>query len=100
MYRNLALAYAEAHADMASPTRPGCHTTSSDDSATFNFGRQGGVTNGAAWYSLKGGKSISQVLNSSNYLCVLGSTDLFLLKNVVTVFFLKNYYLSFVGNFV
>ncbi|KAI8420439.1 hypothetical protein MSG28_008929 [Choristoneura fumiferana] len=54
-FRNLALAYAEAHADMASPSRPGCHTTSSDESSTFNFGKQGGVTNGAAWYSLKGG---------------------------------------------
>lgn len=54
-FRELAMTYASAHADMASATRRGCHTTSSDDSATYNFGKQGGVTNGAAWYSLKGG---------------------------------------------
>lgn len=48
--------YASAHADMASVNRRGCHTTSSDNSATYNFGKQGGVTNGAAWYSLKGGR--------------------------------------------
>ncbi|KAG6446457.1 carboxypeptidase E [Manduca sexta] len=54
-FRELAMAYASAHADMASATRKGCHTTSSDDSVAFNFGKQGGVTNGAAWYSLKGG---------------------------------------------
>lgn len=50
------MTYAEAHADMASRTRAGCHVTSSDQSSTYNFGKQGGVTNGAAWYSLKGGK--------------------------------------------
>lgn len=50
------MTYADAHADMASATRRGCHTTSAEDSDTFNFGKQGGVTNGAAWYSLKGGK--------------------------------------------
>ncbi|XP_061710240.1 carboxypeptidase E-like [Cydia pomonella] len=54
-FRELALTYAMNHADMASPRRPGCHATSADDSATYNFGKQGGVTNGAAWYSLKGG---------------------------------------------
>ncbi|CAH0699986.1 unnamed protein product [Spodoptera exigua] len=54
-FRELAMTYASAHADMASANRRGCHTTSSDDSATYNFGKQGGVTNGAAWYSLKGG---------------------------------------------
>lgn len=53
-FRELAMTYALAHADMASPTRRGCHTTSSDD-VSYNFGKQGGVTNGAAWYSLKGG---------------------------------------------
>lgn len=54
-FRELALAYASAHADMSSRTRVGCHTTNAADSATYNFGKQGGVTNGAAWYSLKGG---------------------------------------------
>lgn len=55
--RELAMAYASAHADMASATRRGCHTTNSEESASYNFGKQGGVTNGAAWYSLKGGKT-------------------------------------------
>ncbi|KAL4706500.1 hypothetical protein ACJJTC_015698 [Scirpophaga incertulas] len=54
-FRELAMTYASAHADMASVARRGCHTTNSDESATYNFGKQGGVTNGAAWYSLKGG---------------------------------------------
>ncbi|XP_049866159.1 carboxypeptidase E-like [Pectinophora gossypiella] len=54
-FRELALAYATNHADMASPTRQGCHVTSADESSVYNFGKQGGVTNGAAWYSLKGG---------------------------------------------
>ncbi|KAL0892130.1 hypothetical protein ABMA27_015331 [Loxostege sticticalis] len=54
-FRDLATAYASAHADMASATRRGCRTTGADDSGSYNFGKQGGVTNGAAWYSLKGG---------------------------------------------
>lgn len=36
---------------MASPDRGGC----SDDMDTNNFGKQGGVTNGAKWYNLQGG---------------------------------------------
>lgn len=48
------MAYASAHADMASSSRGGCRI-SGDDSSSYNFGKQGGVTNGAAWYSLKGG---------------------------------------------
>ncbi|KAG7299519.1 hypothetical protein JYU34_016482 [Plutella xylostella] len=54
-FRDLAMTYASCHADMASKSRRGCHVTSSDESSTYNFGKQGGVTNGAAWYSLKGG---------------------------------------------
>lgn len=57
------MTYAENHADMASSHRRGCHITSADDSETYNFGKQGGVTNGAAWYSLKGGK-----LDKHNYI--------------------------------
>ncbi|XP_041976739.1 carboxypeptidase E-like [Aricia agestis] len=51
-FRELAMAYASAHADMASATRPGCRQAGE---AAYNFGKQGGVTNGAQWYSLKGG---------------------------------------------
>lgn len=35
---------------MASATRKGCGYDG------YNFGRQGGITNGAAWYSVQGGK--------------------------------------------
>ncbi|CAG9560514.1 unnamed protein product [Danaus chrysippus] len=52
-FRELAMTYAEAHADMASANRPGCRF--GDESNAYNFGKQGGVTNGAAWYSLRGG---------------------------------------------
>lgn len=44
-----------AHEDMASTKRKGCYITDEADSDSYNFGKQGGVTNGAAWYSLKGG---------------------------------------------
>ncbi|CAH4018089.1 carboxypeptidase E-like [Pieris brassicae] len=54
-FRDLAMTYAESHADMADPQRQGCRVSNSDDSTSYNFGKQGGVTNGAAWYSLKGG---------------------------------------------
>lgn len=53
--RELAATYANAHADMASRTRPGCRT-GQDEGRAYNFGKQGGVTNGAAWYSLRGGE--------------------------------------------
>lgn len=48
----MALGYAEHHKTMANPNRPGC------DLDGFNFGKQGGITNGAAWYSVQGGKQI------------------------------------------
>ncbi|CAK1553699.1 unnamed protein product [Leptosia nina] len=54
-FRELAMTYAEAHADMADPKRTGCPVSNTDSSTSYNFGKQGGVTNGAAWYSLKGG---------------------------------------------
>lgn len=54
-FRDLAMTYAEAHADMASPTRRGCKAIYPDEQESYNFGKQGGVTNGAAWYSLSGG---------------------------------------------
>ncbi|PSN54662.1 Carboxypeptidase E [Blattella germanica] len=47
-FRNLAMAYSLHHKDMANPNRRGC----GDDG--YNFGKQGGITNGAAWYSVQG----------------------------------------------
>lgn len=57
------MTYAEAHADMASANRPGCRF--GDETNAYNFGKQGGVTNGAAWYSLRGGQC-TKLLNSKN----------------------------------
>lgn len=49
--RYLALAYSTYHADMSSAARTGCGDIDSN-----LFGKQGGITNGAKWYSLQGGK--------------------------------------------
>ena len=48
-FRALAETYAEGHSEMAKPHRP-CDMTSDD-----SFFKQGGITNGAAWYSVEGG---------------------------------------------
>lgn len=48
-FRHLALAYSTHHKEMASAMRKGCGY------GGYNFGRQGGITNGAAWYSVQGG---------------------------------------------
>jgi len=49
-FRALALSYSQAHARMAKPDQPSC-----DKSAEDTFAPKGGITNGARWYSLKGG---------------------------------------------
>lgn len=51
--RYLALAYSTYHADMSNPRRRACEGDSS------NFPLQNGITNGAKWYSLRGGKQLS-----------------------------------------
>jgi len=48
-FRYLAEQYANSHATMSKP-HEGCEATSDDD-----FYKQGGITNGAAWYSVAGG---------------------------------------------
>lgn len=50
-FRYLAEMYAANHATMADPDRKPCGSGGDDDS----FGKQGGITNGAAWYSVAGG---------------------------------------------
>lgn len=50
-YRWLALSYANYHADMANANRMACR------GGDTNFGKEGGITNGAKWYSVKGGKT-------------------------------------------
>lgn len=59
IFRYLALQYSTKHADMANPRRRGC-----GDSESSKFGKQGGITNGAKWYSLQGGRRTSSVTKS------------------------------------
>uniref|UniRef100_A0A914VYZ8 Peptidase M14 carboxypeptidase A domain-containing protein n=1 Tax=Plectus sambesii TaxID=2011161 RepID=A0A914VYZ8_9BILA len=49
-FRSLAQSYANAHAHMAKPDHPPCDGTAHDA-----FSQQGGITNGARWYSVSGG---------------------------------------------
>jgi len=52
--RHVALEYARNHATMGDPKRSGCGYDG------FNFGKQQGITNGAAWYSVQGGELRAQ----------------------------------------
>lgn len=49
-FRYIAETYARAHAHMAKNDHAPC-----DGTAANNFARQGGITNGAKWYSVSGG---------------------------------------------
>lgn len=60
-FRHLALSYAWNHKNMANPTRRGC----GEDG--YNFGKQGGITNGAAWYSVQGGMQDFNYLSSNDF---------------------------------
>lgn len=53
-FKALALAYSHAHATMADKSRPSCDGTGAHD----NFAKHGGITNGARWYSVKGGMQV------------------------------------------
>ena len=48
-FKYIAMTYADNHPHMSDPNRPGC------DTAKNPFARQGGITNGAAWYTVDGG---------------------------------------------
>lgn len=61
-FRHLAMAYSTNHKDMSSATRKGCGYDG------YNFGRQGGITNGAAWYSVQGGRLSSKNLKARGVL--------------------------------
>jgi carboxypeptidase E len=50
VFSYLAEVYAHAHAHMAKNDHAPC-----DGTAASNFARQGGITNGAKWYSVAGG---------------------------------------------
>ena len=51
--RFLAQTYSTAHPRMSNPATPGC------DEPESSFAKQGGITNGAAWYSVAGGNFCS-----------------------------------------
>lgn len=61
-YRYLAMSYSLHHADMANPKRKGC-----GDAASEQFPRENGITNGAKWYSLKGGMQDFNYLSSNDF---------------------------------
>ncbi|XP_030756758.1 carboxypeptidase E-like [Sitophilus oryzae] len=61
-FRYLALAYSSNHADMANPKRGGC-----GDVDSSKFAKQGGITNGAKWYSLQGGMQDFNYLSSNDF---------------------------------
>lgn len=60
-FRHLASVYANNHARMADPSTPAC------DAGSMPFSHQGGITNGAAWYSLTGGMQDFNYLASNDF---------------------------------
>merc|ERR1719373_1494049 len=60
-FRNLASVYAGHHSRMSNPNTPGC------DSPVNEFAQHGGITNGAAWYSVPGGMQDFNYLASNDF---------------------------------
>uniref|UniRef100_T1IXL0 Peptidase M14 domain-containing protein n=1 Tax=Strigamia maritima TaxID=126957 RepID=T1IXL0_STRMM len=61
-FRHLALSYASKHKHMGKPDNVPCRNQTPPE-----FGRQGGITNGAAWYSLQGGMQDFNYLSSNTF---------------------------------
>merc|ERR1711878_32932 len=60
-FRQIALTYSKNHPKMSDPTRPGC------DQPQNQFAKQGGITNGAAWYTVEGGMQDFNYLSSNDF---------------------------------
>merc|ERR1711976_978413 len=60
-FRGLASVYAGNHPRMSNPRTPGC------DSEVNEFAQHGGITNGAAWYSVPGGMQDFNYLASNDF---------------------------------
>jgi len=60
-FRGLASVYAGHHPRMSDPRTPGC------DSEVNEFAQHGGITNGAAWYSVPGGMQDFNYLASNDF---------------------------------
>ncbi|ESP04631.1 hypothetical protein LOTGIDRAFT_52083, partial [Lottia gigantea] len=60
-FRSLAAAYSDAHTIMSEPHEK-CDKMGGDD-----FGKQGGITNGGAWYSVPGGMQDYNYLESNSF---------------------------------
>lgn len=60
-FRHVALNYANNHAHMADPKTKGC------EKPERKFAKQGGITNGAAWYSVSGGMQDFNYLSSNDF---------------------------------
>merc|ERR1740128_1414028 len=60
-FRQLALVYASNHPRMSNRATPGCESNENE------FAKHGGITNGAAWYSVPGGMQDFNYLASNDF---------------------------------
>merc|ERR1711935_1134834 len=60
-FRQIAMTYSKNHPRMSDPSTPGC------DKQFNPFAKQGGITNGAAWYTVEGGMQDFNYLSSNDF---------------------------------